>query len=88
VQLLRPARRDGAPGREGREAPDSRRRSHHGLRAVLPTSAIHFGNLKDAASVVVKAGSDPVRGYHSLHELNTRPAVTYLAKVKRGSVEG
>jgi len=53
-----------------------------------PTSAIHFGNLKDAASVVVKAGSDPVRGYHSLHELNTRPAVTYLAKVKRGSVEG
>ena len=53
-----------------------------------PTRAIHFGNLKDAASVVAKTGSDPVRGYHSLQELNTRPAVTYLAKVKRGSVEG
>jgi hypothetical protein len=42
----------------------------------------------DANSAVAKAGSDPVRGYHSLHELNTRPAVTYLAKVKRGSIEG
>jgi molybdopterin-containing oxidoreductase family iron-sulfur binding subunit len=55
---------------------------------ACPTSAIKFGNLKDAESVVVKTGSEPVRGYHSLHELNTRPAVTYLAKVKRGSVEG
>jgi len=53
-----------------------------------PTRAITFGNLKDSASAVVKAGSDPVRSYHSLHELNTRPAVTYLAKVTRGSVEG
>jgi molybdopterin-containing oxidoreductase family iron-sulfur binding subunit len=53
-----------------------------------PTSAITFGNLVDANSAVAKAGSDPVRGYHSLHELNTRPAVTYLAKVKRGSIEG
>jgi molybdopterin-containing oxidoreductase family iron-sulfur binding subunit len=52
------------------------------------TRAITFGNLKDAESAVVKAGSDPVRGYHALHELNTRPAVTYLAKVTRGSVEG
>ncbi len=55
---------------------------------ACPTSAITFGNLKDAASKVVRAGSEPVRGYHALHELNTRPAVTYLAKVKRGSVEG
>ena len=55
---------------------------------ACPTRAITFGNLKDAASAVAKAGSDPVRGYHSLHELNTRPAVTYLAKVTRGSVEG
>jgi molybdopterin-containing oxidoreductase family iron-sulfur binding subunit len=52
------------------------------------TGAITFGNLKDATSAVVKAGTDPARGYHSLHELNTRPAVTYLAKVTRGSVEG
>jgi molybdopterin-containing oxidoreductase family iron-sulfur binding subunit len=55
---------------------------------ACPTRAITFGNLKDAASTVGKVGSDPVRGYHSLHELNTRPAVTYLAKVTRGSIEG
>ena len=53
-----------------------------------PTHAIHFGNLRDKTSVVVKAGSEAVRGYHSLEELNTRPAVTYLAKVQRGTVEG
>jgi molybdopterin-containing oxidoreductase family iron-sulfur binding subunit len=53
-----------------------------------PTRAIQFGNLKDKTSVVAKAGSEPVRGYHSLEELNTRPAVTYLAKVQRGTVEG
>jgi molybdopterin-containing oxidoreductase family iron-sulfur binding subunit len=55
---------------------------------ACPTQAIHFGNLKDAESAVVKAGADPVRGYHALHVLNTRPAVTYLAKVTRGPVEG
>jgi len=55
---------------------------------ACPSRAITFGNLKDATSAVVKAGNDPVRGYHSLHELNTRPAITYLAKVKRGTVEG
>jgi molybdopterin-containing oxidoreductase family iron-sulfur binding subunit len=55
---------------------------------ACPTRAITFGNLVDAKSAVATAGSDPVRGYHSLHELNTRPAVTYLAKVKRGAVEG
>jgi molybdopterin-containing oxidoreductase family iron-sulfur binding subunit len=53
-----------------------------------PTNAIHFGNLRDKTSVVAKAGSEPVRGYHSLEELNTRPAVTYLEKVQRGTVEG
>jgi molybdopterin-containing oxidoreductase family iron-sulfur binding subunit len=52
-----------------------------------PTQAITFGNLKDPASRVVTAGNDPARSYHALHMLNTRPAVTYLAKVKRGPVE-
>jgi len=52
-----------------------------------PTQAITFGNLKDADSQVAKKGSDPKRGYHALHVLNTRPATTYLAKVVRGSVE-
>ncbi len=53
-----------------------------------PTHAIQFGNLVDKTSAVAKAGSEPVRGYHSLEELNTRPAVTLLAKVQRGTVEG
>jgi molybdopterin-containing oxidoreductase family iron-sulfur binding subunit len=54
---------------------------------ACPTSAIHFGNLRDPASTVNKLAADP-RGYHALHTLNTRPAVTYLAKVRRGPVEG
>jgi molybdopterin-containing oxidoreductase family iron-sulfur binding subunit len=55
---------------------------------ACPTRAITFGNLKDTASAVVKTGNDPVRGYHALHDLNLRPAITYLARVTRGSVEG
>jgi len=55
---------------------------------ACPTHAITFGNMKDAESVVAKKSGDEKRGYHALHSLNTRPAVTYLAKVTRGSVEG
>jgi molybdopterin-containing oxidoreductase family iron-sulfur binding subunit len=54
---------------------------------ACPSQAIHFGNVKDPASEVVKRSADPVRGYHALHELNTRPAITYLAKVTRGAAE-
>jgi molybdopterin-containing oxidoreductase family iron-sulfur binding subunit len=52
-----------------------------------PSNAIHFGNLRDAGSQVSKQAADPKRGYHALHVLNTRPAVTYLSKVLRGKVE-
>ncbi len=52
-----------------------------------PTQAITFGNLKDSESAVSKRGGDP-RSYHALHDLNTRPAVTYLKQVTRGPVEG
>jgi molybdopterin-containing oxidoreductase family iron-sulfur binding subunit len=54
---------------------------------ACPTSAIQFGNLRDPASAVSKTAAEK-RGYHALHTLNTRPAVTYLAKVRRGPVEG
>jgi molybdopterin-containing oxidoreductase family iron-sulfur binding subunit len=54
---------------------------------ACPTSAIQFGNLRDPASKVNQVAAGP-RGYHALHTLNTRPAVTYLAKVRRGPVEG
>ncbi|MCI0435029.1 MAG: 4Fe-4S dicluster domain-containing protein, partial [Gemmatimonadetes bacterium] len=53
---------------------------------ACPTSAITFGNLRDPQSQVAKKSGAP-RGYHALHMLNTRPAVTYLSKVQRGPVE-
>jgi molybdopterin-containing oxidoreductase family iron-sulfur binding subunit len=55
---------------------------------ACPTQAIQFGNLRDPSSQVSKTGSEGRRAYHALHALNTRPAVTYLAKVVRGPVEG
>jgi molybdopterin-containing oxidoreductase family iron-sulfur binding subunit len=53
-----------------------------------PSNAITFGNLRDPESEASKKAADPKRGYHALHVLNTRPAVTYLSKVIRGEVEG
>jgi molybdopterin-containing oxidoreductase family iron-sulfur binding subunit len=53
-----------------------------------PSDAIAFGNLRDEQSVVSKRAADEKRGYHALHMLNTRPAVTYLSKVLRGKLEG
>jgi len=54
---------------------------------TCPTSAIVFGDLDDRESEVAKLAKDP-RGYHVLEELNTKPAVTYLKKIKPGPVEG
>ena len=52
---------------------------------TCPTHAIQFGNLKDPQSGVTKrAEENGVRAYHALHVLNTRPGITYLAKVIRG----
>jgi molybdopterin-containing oxidoreductase family iron-sulfur binding subunit len=53
-----------------------------------PSNAIVFGNLRDRESQASKKAADEKRGYHALHMLNTRPAVTYLSKVIRGEVEG
>jgi molybdopterin-containing oxidoreductase family iron-sulfur binding subunit len=53
---------------------------------ACPTSAITFGNLRDPESQVSKKSGAP-RSYHALHDLNTRPAVTYLSKVLRGPLE-
>ena len=49
----------------------------------VPPQAITFGNTKDKKSEVVKKASDEARSYIALHVLNTRPAITYLAQVKR-----
>lgn len=52
-----------------------------------PTEAITFGNLLDKESVVAK-GAQSKRGYKVLDfELNTQPAITYLAKVTHIDLE-
>lgn len=48
---------------------------------TCPTQAITFGNLKDPASRVSQQSRDP-RGYKVFDSLNTRPAITYLKKVR------
>jgi molybdopterin-containing oxidoreductase family iron-sulfur binding subunit len=51
---------------------------------TCPTGAIVFGNLKEAGSRVnAVAEQNAGRAYRSLHVLNTRPAIQYLAKVER-----
>lgn len=50
-----------------------------------PTDAIYFGNINDKGAQVSVIASDP-RGYHVLEELNTRPSITYLTKIR--NVEG
>lgn len=53
-----------------------------------PTNAITFGNRRDESSEASKRADDPKRAFHSLQYLNTRPAITYLAQVKRDDHEG
>ena len=45
-----------------------------------PSEAIVFGDLNDRRSRVFQLAGNP-RGYHVLAGLNTKPAVTYLARV-------
>ena len=47
---------------------------------ACPSEAIVFGDLNDRNSQVFKLAGNP-RGYHVLAGLNTKPAVTYLARV-------
>ena len=47
---------------------------------ACPSEAIVFGDLHDRNSHVYKLAGNP-RGYHVLAGLNTKPAVTYLARV-------
>jgi Fe-S-cluster-containing dehydrogenase component len=54
---------------------------------TCPTRAMVFGDLDDPNSEVSRTIKSP-RSYHVLEELNTKPAVTYLKKIKPGPVEG
>jgi len=49
-----------------------------------PSDAIVFGDLNDPHSRVHALSEDP-RGYHVLQDLNTKPGITYLARVIAGA---
>jgi molybdopterin-containing oxidoreductase family iron-sulfur binding subunit len=50
---------------------------------ACPTTAIVFGDLLDPSSRVARASAGG-RGFAALAELNTRPAITYLARIREG----
>src|SRR2546421_357967 len=54
---------------------------------ACPSEAIVFGDLHDRTSRVAALAQDP-RGYHVHTELNTKPAITYLARVVHGAAGG
>jgi molybdopterin-containing oxidoreductase family iron-sulfur binding subunit len=47
-----------------------------------PTRAFTFGDLLDSDSKVSKLTRNDPRRYHVLEELNTKPAITYLRRIK------
>jgi molybdopterin-containing oxidoreductase family iron-sulfur binding subunit len=53
---------------------------------ACPTQAIVFGDLHDGASRVRKAHDDP-RAYKLLEDLNIRPRLAYLARIKNPNPE-
>ena len=67
----------GRPVRDGEVTP--------ACAQTCPARAITFGNLQDPDSRVARAARN-ARGYHVFDTLNTKPAVTYLKKVRRGPV--
>lgn len=48
---------------------------------VCPSEAIYFGDTNDPESTVSKYRKH-VTGYHVLEEINTRPAITYVTKLR------
>jgi len=64
---------------EGRTLADGEIRT--ACQQTCPADAIEFGNLTDPASRVAQLAAD-ARGYRVLDGLNTKPAVTYLMKVR------
>jgi molybdopterin-containing oxidoreductase family iron-sulfur binding subunit len=73
------ARNDGRPVRDGDIAT--------ACEQVCPTRAIVFGDLADPESRVAKLHEDR-RSYAMLDELNVKPRVKYLARLKNRSRDG
>lgn len=68
---------------------DRRIRDHEvtpACAAACPTRTIVFGDLSDTGSDVSKLKADP-RKYDMLAELNTRPRLSYLAKLRNPNPE-
>ncbi|WP_437673696.1 TAT-variant-translocated molybdopterin oxidoreductase [Sorangium sp. So ce131] len=55
-------------------------------QGACPTRAIIFGDLNDQSSQVSVTSASP-RGYRMLEEINTKPRVTYLAKIRNKNPE-
>ncbi|WP_437777988.1 TAT-variant-translocated molybdopterin oxidoreductase [Sorangium sp. So ce1097] len=55
-------------------------------QGACPTRAIVFGDLNDQQSQVSVTSASP-RGYRMLDEINTKPRVTYLAKIRNRNPE-
>lgn len=64
---------------EGRRIADKDLRT--ACQDACPSDAIVFGDLNNPESRVAKLHKHP-RGFQTLEELNTKPAVTYLTKVR------
>jgi molybdopterin-containing oxidoreductase family iron-sulfur binding subunit len=67
--------------------PDSALAKLTACASACPTGAITFGNAKDETAQVSKKFASP-RSYTLLAELNTKPGVRYLARVRHGGAHG
>jgi molybdopterin-containing oxidoreductase family iron-sulfur binding subunit len=67
---------------EGRAVRDEEVRLLPACAMSCPTRAIKLGDLMDQSSEVYKLTTTDPRRYHVLEELNTKPAVTYLKRIK------
>lgn len=69
---------------EGRKVKDGELKT--ACQQSCPTDAIIFGDINDKNTRVSQIATDP-RGFHVLEELNVRPSVTYLTKIRNVETE-